>query len=34
MPDRDAYRKRAEECKERAEKAIDPDMKRQYEAPV
>jgi hypothetical protein len=31
MPDSDAYRKRAEECRERAEKTTDPNIKRQYE---
>jgi hypothetical protein len=31
MPDSVEYHKRAEECRERAEKATDPDTKRQYE---
>jgi hypothetical protein len=31
MPESDACRKRAEECKALAEKATNPDTKRQYE---
>jgi hypothetical protein len=31
MPDSDVYRKHAEECREQAALAINPDQKRQYQ---